>query len=33
MRSIVQLFGKGLWKGDLAQMRDARPPRRKKLAR
>ena len=33
MRSIVQFFGKGLWKGDLAQMRDDRPPRRKKAAR
>jgi Arc/MetJ family transcription regulator len=28
MRSIVQFFGKGLWKGDLSQMRDDRPRRR-----
>jgi len=28
MRSIVQFFGKGLWKGDLSEMRDDRPRRR-----
>jgi len=28
MRGIVQFFGKGLWKGDLAEMRDDRPRRR-----
>jgi len=28
MRSIVQFFGKGLWKGDLAAMREDRPPQR-----
>ena len=28
MRSIVQFFGKGLWKGDLSQMRDDHPRRR-----
>jgi hypothetical protein len=36
MRSIVQFFGKGLWKGDLSEMRDDRPrrrPLRKKAAR
>jgi hypothetical protein len=35
MRSIVQFFGKGLWKGDLSEMRDDRPrrPRRKTAAR
>ena len=34
MRSIVQFFGKGLWKGDLSEMRDDRPrPRaRRKVA-
>ena len=33
MRSIVDFFGKGLWKGDLSEMRGDRPrrplPRRK----
>jgi hypothetical protein len=24
MRSMVQFFGKGLWKGDLSEMRDDR---------
>jgi Arc/MetJ family transcription regulator len=36
MRSIVQFFAKGLWKGDLSEMRDDRPrrrPRRKTVAR
>ena len=36
MRSIAQFFGKGLWKGDLSEMRDDRPrrrPRRKTAAR
>lgn len=36
MRSIAQFFGKGLWKGDLAEMRDDHPrrrPRRKTAAR
>jgi Arc/MetJ family transcription regulator len=36
MRSIVQFFGKGLWKGDLSEMRDdrpRRPVRRKRVAR
>ena len=28
MRSIVQFFGKGLWKGDLSEMRGDRPRRR-----
>jgi Arc/MetJ family transcription regulator len=27
MRSIVEFFGKGLWKGDLAEMREDRPRR------
>ena len=26
-RSIVEFFGKGLWKGDLAEMREDRPRR------
>ena len=36
MQSIVQFFGKGLWKGDLSEMRDDQPrrrPRRKAAAR
>ena len=36
MQSIVQFFGKGLWKGDLSAMREDRPrrqARRKKAAR
>jgi len=36
MGSIVQFFGKGLWKGGLSEMRDDRPrrrPRRKVAAR
>jgi hypothetical protein len=36
MSSIVQFFGKGLWKGDLSEMRDDHPRRRsgrKKAAR
>ena len=36
MHSIVQFFGKGLWKGDLSEMREDRPrqpARRKKAAR
>jgi Arc/MetJ family transcription regulator len=36
MQSIVQFLGKGLWKGDLSEMRDDRPrrrPRRKMAAR
>jgi Arc/MetJ family transcription regulator len=36
VRSIVQFFGKGLWKGDLAEMRGdspRRPVRRKKASR
>jgi Arc/MetJ family transcription regulator len=28
MRSIAQFFGKGLWKGDLSEMREDRPRRR-----
>ena len=28
MRGIVQFFGKGLWKGDLAEMREDSPRRR-----
>ncbi len=28
MHGIVQFFGKGLWTGDLAEMRDDRPRRR-----
>ena len=28
MRSIVQFFGKGLWKGDLPEMRGDRPQQR-----
>jgi Arc/MetJ family transcription regulator len=35
IRSIPQFFGKGLWKGDLAEMREDRPrrtSRRKKKA-
>ena len=36
IRSIPQFFGKGLWKGDLSEMREDRPrravPRRKKTA-
>lgn len=31
MRSIVQFFGKGLWKGNLSEMREDRP--RKSVAR
>ena len=34
MRSITEFFGKGLWKGDLAEMREDRPlrkPARRKL--
>jgi Arc/MetJ family transcription regulator len=27
MRSIVDFFGKGLWKGDLSEMREDRPRR------
>jgi Arc/MetJ family transcription regulator len=27
MRSIVDFFGKGLWKGDLSEMREDRPGR------
>lgn len=27
MRSIAEFFGKGLWKGDLAEMREDRPRR------
>ena len=27
MRSITEFFGKGLWKGDLAEMREDRPRR------
>jgi Arc/MetJ family transcription regulator len=33
IRSIPQYFGKGLWKGDLSEMREDRPrraPRRRK---
>lgn len=36
MRSIVEFFGKGLWKGDLSEMRDDHPRRKirqKKVAR
>ena len=36
MQSIVQFFGKGLWNGDLSEMREDRPrrqARRKKAAR
>jgi Arc/MetJ family transcription regulator len=35
MRSIVEFFGKGLWKGDLAEMREDRPrrPVRRRKAR
>ena len=28
MHSIVDFFGKGLWKGDLGEMREDRPRRR-----
>jgi Arc/MetJ family transcription regulator len=30
MRSITEFFGKGLWKGDLAEMREDRPRARKR---
>jgi Arc/MetJ family transcription regulator len=30
MRSITEFFGKGLWKGDLAEMREDRPRTRKR---
>ncbi len=36
MRSIAQFFGKGLWKGNLSEMRDDHPgrrPRRKAAVR
>ena len=36
MRSIVEFFGKGYWKGDLAEMREDNPrrsPRRRKRAK
>jgi hypothetical protein len=35
MRSIAEFFGKGLWKGDLAEMREDRPrrPVRRRKAR
>ena len=29
-RQIFDLFGKGLWEGDLSEMRDDRPRKRKK---
>jgi Arc/MetJ family transcription regulator len=30
MRSITEFFGKGLWKGNLAEMREDRPRARKR---
>ena len=30
IRSLPQYFGKGLWKGDLSEMREDRPQRRPK---
>ena len=33
MHSIVQFFGKGLWKGDLSEMREDRPQRRARRKR
>jgi hypothetical protein len=30
LRGIAQFFGKGLWKGDLAEMREDRPRRRER---
>ena len=29
MRSVVEFFGKGLWKGNLAEMREDHPRRQK----
>ena len=31
MRSIVEFFGKGLWEGDLSEMREDRPRRHAQL--
>ena len=30
IQSIPQFFGSGIWKGDLSQMREDRPPRRRR---
>jgi len=30
VQSLADFFGSGIWKGDLSQMREDRPPRRKR---
>jgi Arc/MetJ family transcription regulator len=33
IQSLPQFFGKGLWQGNLAEMREDQPPRRQRAAR